>query len=282
MTTAFVFAGGGSLGAVEVGMLQALVERGEHADVIVGASAGAINGAYFAADPCADAVGRLAGIWRGLKRSHVFPFDVRSVLGLFRRRDYLVGAHGLRALLERHLPYRQLEEARVPMHVIATELVSGDEVVLSSGPVIDAVLASAAIPGVFPSVILGGRELVDGGICNNTPISAAVALGADRVLVLPTGFACAIKRVPDNPIGKALHSLNLLVARQLVRDIEHYRDSVRLHVVPPLCPLEASPYDYDACSTLIERAHANTRNWIAAGGLESCDADPGPLVFHRH
>ncbi len=133
MTTAFVFAGGGSLGAVEVGMLQALVERGEHADVIVGASAGAINGAYFAADPCADAVGRLAGIWRGLKRSHVFPFDVRSVLGLFRRRDYLVGAHGLRALLERHLPYRQLEEARVPMHVIATELVSGDEVVRRPG-----------------------------------------------------------------------------------------------------------------------------------------------------
>lgn len=282
MTTAFVFAGGGSLGAVEVGMLEALVEHGERPDLIAGASAGAINGAYFAADPSSAGVGRLKAIWCGLTRADVFPFGWHSLVALFCRRDYLVPSDGLRRLLERHLPYPRLERASVPVHIVATELVTGDEVVLSQGSAVDAVLASTAIPGVFPSVVVDGRMLVDGGVCNNTPISAAVALGADRVVVLPTGYACGLKAVPPTAIGKALHSLGLLVARQLVRDIERFRDRTRLHVVPPLCPVTISPYDYGSGAVLIERALASTRAWIARGGLAVPAADPSGLAEHRH
>ena len=282
MTTAFVLAGGGSLGAVEAGMLRALIEHGERADFVVGASAGAINGAYFAAEPTARGVAKLEDIWRGLRRHHVFPLSLRQVLGMLWRRDYLVEPHGLRRLLEMHLPYERLEQAQIPIHIVATELITGDEVLLSSGLAVEAVLASTAIPGIFPTVSIDGRELVDGGVSNNAPISTAMKLGADRIVVLPTGFPCALTRAPTGAIGRALHSLNLLVARQLANDIERYGPIVRLHVVPALCPMETSSYDYSGCAGLIERACDSTRQWISEGGLQRTTTTAGPLREHVH
>jgi NTE family protein len=282
MTTGLVFAGGGSLGAVEVGMLRALVEHGEKADFIVGASAGAINGAYFAAEPTHAGVAKLEAIWRGLKREHIFPFSFRKLLGILWRGEHLVESHGLRRLLEGHLPYERLEQAAIPVHVVATDLFTGDEVLLSSGSAVEAVLASTAIPGIFPAVLIDGRELIDGGVSNNTPISTALKLGADRIIVLPTGFACALTRPPASAIARALHSLNLLVARQLANDIERYAQTVRLHVAPTLCPLETSSYDYSCCATLIERASDSTRQWIKQGGLQRTSTVPGPLREHTH
>jgi NTE family protein len=282
MTTAFVLAGGGSLGAVEAGMLRALVEHGERADFVVGASAGAINGAYFAAEPTPAGVSRLEAIWCGLKREHIFPFGLQNLLGMLWRREYLVESHGLRKLLEGHLSYARLEDAAIPIHVIATDLLTGGEVVLSSGCAVDAVLASAAIPGIFPTVVIDGRELVDGSVTNNTPISSAVKLGADRIVVLPTGFACGLMHAPKGAIAKALHSLNLLVARQLVHDIERYAQHVTLHIVPTLCPAGTSSYDYSGCAALIDRARQSTRQWIADGGLNRATTIPRQLRDHTH
>jgi NTE family protein len=280
--TAFVLAGGGSLGAVEVGMLHALCEHGVRPDFIVGASAGAINGAFFAADPTPGCVAQLDRLWRNLSRSHVMPMRIVDLLRMAVRGEYMVDSAALRRLLERQLPYRRLEQATVPMHVVATDMLLGTEVVLSSGPVIDAVLASTAIPGVFPPVRIDGRELIDGGVANNTPISTAIALGATRVVVLPTGFACALKTLPKSAIGRALHALSLLITRQLVGDIERFCTQVALHVVPPLCPVDSSPYDYSACASLIDRSVKTTREWIDSGGLELPGGVPHQMVDHTH
>ena len=281
INTAFVMAGGGSLGAVEVGMLQALLAWGEAPAFIVGASAGAINGAFFAAEPTAAGVAKLDRIWRGLRRRDVFPLNLRSVLGWFAHGGHLVDSAGIRQLLERHLPYLQLENAALPIHIVASDMINGDEVLLSHGPAVDAILASAAIPGVFAPVRIDGRMLVDGGVANNTPISTAVRLGATRVIVLPTGFACALKSVPSNAVARAMHALSLLVARQLVHDAERYAAKVELRIVPSLCPLDCSPYDYSAGAMLIDRAELSTRQWLESGGLER-DIEPGPLHEHRH
>lgn len=280
--TAFVLAGGGSLGAVEVGMLRALMERGERPDFLVGASAGAINGAYFASDASASGVEKLSEVWCGLRRRHVMPFRWNDLLRIMLRRDYLVDSSGLRRLLEAHLSYRLLEHAAVPMHVIATDMLSGTEVVISSGSVVDAVLASTAIPGVFPPVRIGGRDLIDGGVANNTPISSAIKLGASRIVVLPTGFACALNGVPGSAVGRAMHALSLLVARQLISDIERYSEQAMLHVIPPLCPVDCSPYEYSGCARLIDRATVTTREWISRGGLEHASGVPPELVEHTH
>jgi len=280
-TTAFVLAGGGSLGAIEVGMMRELLAWGETPSFVVGASAGAINGAYFAAAPTLAGVSKLEAIWLGLKRQDLFPLDLRSLLGLLARRAHLVDSKGLRRLLERHLPYVQLEDAAIPIHIVASDMVTGEEVLLSSGSTVDAVLASAAIPGVFPPVSLNGRLLVDGGVANNTPISTAKRLGATRIIVLPTGFACALKSVPASAVGRAMHALSLLVARQLVHDAERFSSVVELRIVPSLCPLDCSPYDYSSAGTLIERAAASTRQWLAQGGLEH-PGTPHELEPHSH
>jgi NTE family protein len=281
--TAFVLAGGGSLGAVEVGMLQALLAWGVTPSLLVGSSAGAINAAYFAADPTRNGVENLRRLWCTLRRRDVFPLDVFGVVfGLFSRRDHLVDSRGLRALLRRHLAYERLEDAAIPIHIVASDMLTGQEVLLSTGPVVEAVLASAAIPGVFPPVSLDSRMLVDGGIANNTPISTAIALGAERIIVLPTGFACALSQPPGGPVARAMHAISLLVARQLVRDAEQFAgNAVELRIVPTLCPLGTSPYDFSAASELIDRSRARTERWLEAGGMVRANV-PSELREHGH
>lgn len=267
--TAFVFAGGGSFGAIQVGMLRELVGHGVHADLVVGSSVGALNGAYFAGDPAAAGVKQPEDVWRGLKRPDVFPVTLRRLAGLFFASSSLLDACGLRRLIERHLTYRELENAAIPMHIAATELLSGAPVHLTSGPAVEAILASCAIPAAFPPVRIGNDLLIDGAIANNTPIVAAVGLGATRIIVLPTGFACALRAPPSTAIGSALHALNLLIAHQLVRDLEQVGDQVEVTTVPPLCPLSVSPYDFSRAHELIERTAEKTRQWLDGGGLTS-------------
>ena len=279
--TALVLAGGGSLGAVQAGMLGALTDAGETFDFIVGASVGAINAGYFAADPSAAGAHKLEAIWRAITRNDVMPVTIATAMNVVRRRGYLFGNEALRALLERHIPYKLLEQAAIPVHVVATDVLSGEEVVLSEGPVVEAILASAAIPGIFPPIRIGERDLVDGGIADNTPISTAIRLGATRLLVLPTGFACALRKAPTGVAARAMHGISQLVSRQLVNDIEYFADKARICVVPSLCPLEISPYDFSACAGLVDQAEASTRAWIAAGGLRTSGA-PESLLEHAH
>src|SRR5919106_3671614 len=182
-STAFVLAGGGSLGAVQAGMLRELLAHGVAPDLVVGSSVGAINGAYLAGSPTLQGVARLEAIWRGLRRQEVFPVTWRSVVGLIGRRNYMVDPRGLRRLLEQNLPYQELERASVPLHVVATDALGGAAVRLSAGPVVEAVLASCAIPAAFPLVRIGERYLMDGAVASNTPIRAAIELGASRLVV---------------------------------------------------------------------------------------------------
>ena len=157
--------GGGSLGAVHVGMLRALYEEGIRPDVIVGASVGAVNGGFVASRPqTAETAEALADVWRRLRRADVFPRDlVTGMLGFSGRRSHLVPNRGLRQLLETHIESENLEDAQIPLHVVATDAATGQELSLSSGGAIRTILASAAIPGILPPVEWKGRKLIDGG-----------------------------------------------------------------------------------------------------------------------
>jgi NTE family protein len=283
MTTAFVLSGGGSLGAVQVGMLQALVDHDIAPDLLVGASAGALNAAFLAGRGFdQDTVDRLRTIWTDLRRQQVFPFSaLRLLLALAGARPSLCAPDGLRRLVEAHLGYERLEDAVLPVHLVATDVLSGTEVTLSRGDVTPAVLASAAIPGVFPTVTIDGRVLFDGGVADNTPISQAVALGADRVVVLPAGVACALPSPPRSAVATAVHALTLLVEQRLVLDVAAYQDTVELIVLPPLCPLSVSSTDFRSGALLIERATTATNRWLDAGN----HLLPHPerfLALHEH
>src|SRR4026209_688000 len=131
--TGVVLAGGGSFGAIQVGMLHSLVAHGVTADMVVGSSVGAMNAAYYAGIPTVEGIEQLAKIWRNLRRRDVLPITPLVLLGLVRKSDFLLGSEGLYRLVRTHLPYRNLEDARIPVHIVATDLLSGEAVVLSKG-----------------------------------------------------------------------------------------------------------------------------------------------------
>jgi NTE family protein len=276
-----VFAGGGSFGAIQVGMMDSLARHDITADMVVGSSVGALNGAFYASDPTVDGVERLANIWRGLRRQDVFPFTWRTLLSFLWRRDFLISHDGVRKLVDDHIPYRNLEEARLPVHIVTTDIVTGDSVVFSKGPAAEAIVASTAIPGAFAPVHYGDRYLADGAISSNTPVRLAVKQGARRLIILPTGHACANESPPVGALANALHALTLLIARQMVSELENIGPDIEYFVVPPLCPLVGSPYDFSRTAEHIERARLNTDEWLAAGGLER-RAIPHELRPHEH
>jgi NTE family protein len=260
-TTAFVLSGGASLGAIQVGILHALYERRIAPDFIVGASAGALNGAFVAARPqTVTTANELGGIWTELRRGKVFPLNpLTGLFGFAGLRRHMVPNRGLRALIAEHLTAARLEELPIPLHVIATDVLTGTEVRLSEGPLPEAILASAAIPGVLPSVVWEDRELMDGGVANNTPVSHAVELGARRIYVLATGQTCELEAAPRGALGMVVHATNLLVRRRLADDIARYRDAAELIVLAPPCPVRVQPMDFSQAESLIELALDESR-----------------------
>ncbi|MGH2477922.1 MAG: patatin-like phospholipase family protein, partial [Candidatus Limnocylindrales bacterium] len=267
MTTAFVLSGGGSLGAVQVGMLAALDERGLRPDLLVGTSVGALNAAYIAANGFdTGTVDRLAAVWQRVRRSDVFPFDpIRQALAIAGRRPSLCSPGPLRRLVEANLAIDDIAGVRIPLHIVVTDVMSGEEVLLSSGDLAAGVLASAALPAIFPPVELDGRVLIDGGVADNAAVSQAIALGADRVVVLPAGIACALTAPPASPIASAMHALTLLIQQRLIVEVAHLADRAEIIVLPPLCPLAVSPIDFGSSAELTSRAHRSTGEWLDTG-----------------
>jgi len=263
MVTAIVLSGGGSLGAVQAGMLLALFDAGVTADLYVGSSVGALNAAYLAGHPDADGARQLARIWTLLRREDVFPTGaVRVLRAMLGRTTGLTDPGSLRQLVSRNLDYERLEDAARQVVVVATDVLTGAEVALGEGPTVDAVMASAALPSVFPPVTVGPRLLMDGGVVNNTPISVAQQLGADTIYVLPTGYACALERPPRSALEMGIHAVTLAIQQRLIADVAALQGSMDLRVAPPLCPLAVSPIDFTHTALLIERARDATATWL--------------------
>ena len=275
MTTAFVLSGGASLGAIQVGMAQALEAEGIRPDMIIGTSVGAVNGAWLAGG--GDVAG-LVELWHSLRARQVFPLrPLVGLRGFLGGRANFVPNSGLRRLLENHLMFAQLEDAAIPFSVIVTEVSTGREVRLDHGPAIDAIVASAAIPGVFPAVRIGGQTFIDGGIADNTPISQAIDAGATDVWVLSTGYSCALPATPTSALAMALHGLTLLVQQRFIAETNSRTYPVPVHLIPPPCPITVTPVDFSQSAQLIDRARRGTTQWISNGEPFAI-----PLLGHDH
>jgi NTE family protein len=270
VTIAFVLSGGASHGAIQVGMLQALAERHVRPDLVFGASVGAVNAAWVAGDPELAHLDDLADVWIGLRTRDVFPLRLwRGLEGFIGRRDSLFPSDNLRGIVGRNLKFDRLEDAPIPLCVVATEVTSGREIPLDRGDALDAIIASASIPGVLPPVEIDGQVLMDGGIVDNTPISNAIAAGASRIYVLPTGYACDLERPPKSALAISLQAISLLVQQRLIADVRELDGQVDLRVIPPPCPLAVSPADFSHGRELIERARVLAGSWLdtfEAGG----------------
>ena len=261
---AFVLSGGASLGAIQVGMLRALADHDIRPDLIVGTSAGAVNGAFLACrDFGPEAVDELAELWHGVRRGQVFPVEpVTGLLGFLGAHRNLVPGGALRRLIGRHTDCERLEELPTSLHVIACDVLKGQEVRISEGPLVDAVMASAAIPGILPPVEWDGRLLVDGGLMNNTPITHAVELGADHIYVLPTGGPCELAAAPRGALGMVVQATSLMVSHRLIVESLEYAADSRVTILPPPCPIDVQPMDFGHAEELMTRAEAEARAFL--------------------
>jgi NTE family protein len=180
-----VFSGGGSLGAAQVGAIQALFEAGIVPDAVVGCSIGAINAAYVAMNPTTEGMISLETLWRSMSRREVFPNGRFTVARrLASRANYLYSPEGMRAVLAQCVPLDDLSQTAIPCHVVTTDLIGGEPTWWTHGNPIDVLNASACLPGLFPPVELEGRLYVDGGVSCPVPTQYALDLGAARVWVL--------------------------------------------------------------------------------------------------
>ena len=264
--TAFVFSGGASLGALQVGMLQALYERGIAPDLLVATSVGALNAAFVASRPQTVATARELGrVWRNLQREDIFPVSMGALVGgLCGRRNHLVPDRGLRQLVRRHLEFDDLAGAAIPLHLVAFNLIERRELLLSEGPAADAIVAAASVPGGFPPVELADRLLIDGGVVNNTPISHAVELGAERIFVLPTRDPGSLTGpAPQTALDTAIYGHGLLIEDRLETDIARYSRDVELVVLPPANPGCVQPTSFDHSARLINQALIAARAELA-------------------
>jgi len=255
--TAFVLAGGGSRGAVQVGMLQELVSRDIRADLVVGASVGAINGAAYAGDPTEQGLQRIADIWRGLTGTDIFPRGTFDGPWAFLQKRAAVHANtGLRKIIEAGIDFENLEDAEIPLEIVTTSLTDGRERWLTHGPAVDAILASSAIPSILPPVTIDGDVLVDGGVVNNVPISRALAAGCDRLYVLLCGPLHYHPPPPRRPAEAALTAFFVAVHARFVRELAALPAGVDVIVFSGGGEPSGQYRDFSGTATLIEEGRA--------------------------
>jgi NTE family protein len=229
---AFVLGGGGLLGASEVGMLAALFEAGIRPDLVVGASVGAINGAVVAAAPTVEAVARLTDLWSRLGTSQVFAGGPARQLATVVQHGHLHSNAPLRRMLRTHLPVTDFAELAVPFQCVAASIERATARWFTSGPLIDAVLASCAVPALLPPVSIDGEHYVDGGIVDSTPVGRAVALGARTVYVLHVGRIERPLTAPRWPWEAGLVAFEIARRRGFTDAMAALPDGVAVHVLP--------------------------------------------------
>lgn len=230
---AFVLGGGGRLGACEVGMLRALLERDIVPDLIVGTSIGAMNGAAVAIAPELATIDRLEEIWTTLDKSEVFSGGVLSgAANLVRTRTSLQSNHSLRRLIEKLLPAETFDDLAVPFQCVAASIERAAEHWFSEGSLVDAILASSAVPGILPPVKLNGEHFIDGGIVNSIPIGRAVDLGATEIFVLHVGRVERPLTAPRNPWQVGMVAFEVARRHRFARDMASLPEGVIAHVLP--------------------------------------------------
>ena len=259
--TALVLGGGGTRGAVQIGMLQVLTEHGFVPDRIYGSSVGAVNGVVFAGDPTREGVERMTEIWRGLTRDDVYPQGRLHGPWLYvQQRDSVYPNTGLRKVIEAGVDFERLEDARIPVEVVATSLTDGQERWFTYGSAMDAVLASTAVPAIFPPVEIDGERFIDGGVVNNVPVTRAIESGATRVVVLLCGPPAYAPSSPRRPVEAMLNALLISIHARFARDMARLPPGVDVIVCSGA---EGGTRDFDDFST--------TESLIAHGREEASE-----------
>jgi NTE family protein len=272
--TAWVLGGGGVHGAVEVGMIRALVERDIRPDLVLGTSVGALNGAMYAADPDA-AVEQLTALWGHFAQHDPFDASLLEQAGTIARTwTHLHGNHRLRRLLLQHLPVRTFEELKVPFSCVAANIEDASATWFSRGDLIEPLLASTAVPGLLPPVEIDGRHHMDGGLVDSIPVDRAVLLGAERIFVLQVGRVEQPLAPPTRPWEVATVAFEIARRHRFTEVMASLPKGVAVHVLPAgdhvAAPIGLTQLRYRSAGDVlgrIARAHAASAAYLDAAGF---------------
>jgi len=267
--TAFVLSGGGNQGVSQVGMLRALIERGYRPDVIVGTSVGALNGAVIATAPTLEKVDHLEEVWRSLRGDEVFPGNtLRRAWNLLRRDDHLIPDDGLKSLIGRAGVAPTFADLEIPLRVVAVDLITGDEHVIVRGPLPPALLASSALPGLFPPVEFNGHTLVDGAVVNLVPISHALAGPIDRIFVLDVSDPISDRPI-RSPLDVAVRAFAISRDQRFELELQWVPKEIEVVVLPP--PTDDRGFlDFSDAAGLMDRAYH-----LSMRAIDDLEEQPG-------
>lgn len=259
----FVLGGGGSLGASQVGMLQALAEQRVTPDLVVGSSVGSLNGAIVALDPV-GAANRLSHAWARLTRNMVFPGGLLAqARTLQRTRTNLFPSSGLAAVITSFLgTATSFAELALPFGAVTTDVATAQPYMISSGPLLPALLASAAIPALYPPVDHDGRRLYDGGVVANVPMRQALAIGARSLVVLDCTFPGHLPPQPETAADAVFYTVFVTMRAQAVLEAPIAAAEVPVVYLPGPSLRRISPLDFSYTDALIEEAYSAARPFL--------------------
>lgn len=252
----YALGGGGSLGAIQVGMLQALDERGVTPDLVAGTSVGALNGDVVALEP-KSAVERLADVWGRMRRQIVFPGGLFTQVRTLRRgKTYLFGNTGLAAIVRDFVgAATTFADLALPFVAVTLDVATARPHVIDNGPLLPALLASSAIPGIYPAVTYRSRRLYDGGLVANVPMRQAVALGARSLLVLDCRFPGQALSPPATLAEVVFYTALVTMSTQAVLEAPLVATEIPVVYLAGPVPRVMSPLDFDHTATLIASSY---------------------------
>ena len=277
----YVLGGGGSLGAIQVGMLQALGERDIAPGIVAGSSVGSLNGAVVAQDP-KGAANRLSHFWIRLTRGDVFPGGLLAqARTLQRAKTHLFPSTGLAAVITSFLGAgTTFADLALPFAAVAMDSATALPHVLRDGPLLPALLASAAIPGLFPPVQIGSLQLYDGGLVANVPLRQAVAMGARSLVVLDCSFPGRLPDAPGSLAEVLMYTATVALRSQAVLEAPLVAAEVPVVYLPGPMPHPVSPLDFRQTNMLIEQSYEAARSFlddlkVTGPGLYGSPSRPG-------
>lgn len=266
--TGFVLGGAGNMGAIQLGMLRALLRRNLVPDLVVGCSVGALNGGAIASAPTLETLARLEALWLDLSAKDVWP--ARPLVGavqLLRQRPAVNDNAGLRRVVERFLPGATFADLAVPFACVATSLATGGERWFDEGPLADAVLASSALPALLPPVEVDGELLIDGATVNVVPLGRAIEMGATRIFVLQLKDLDTTSPRPRRPIEALQRAIAISRNFRFVHELATVPDAVEVHVLPTVSWARLRYDGFSRTAELTERSEAVAAAYLDARGF---------------
>lgn len=259
-TAALVLCGGASRGAMEVGFYRALTEYGIRPDLIIGSSIGALNGAFIAGGMGSA---ELAELWNGFQLRQGFGMNWSGVTR-WRRSPGLFSLDRLRTLLRRTLPATRFEDLRIPLTIVTTDLKSGSAVYWhGKGDIIEPIIASMSLPGLFPPVEIEGRLHVDGSIADNVPLLKARELGASVVYLVECACAERCEQPPRGWADVVMRSFSIAIDGRYAAELRNVGDRLRVVTVRPQLTREVDLLDFRHSAELIDAAYQQTLSRLA-------------------